>query len=251
MTAPAERPPRGARTRAYAVHAYTALGVTLAFLAAAELCRPQPEVRRVFLFLIAAVAVDATDGPMARRWQVGRYAARIGGRTIDDIVDYLTFVFVPLLTVWRMGWLPEPAALWVMPALIASLFGFANQAAKDEAGGFFLGFPSYWNVVAFYMGLWPAGYGSWVNAAILAALAVLTVLPVRFVYPNLAPRPWRMVVLAGALLWMIALLAMVPRYPEAPGWLVWSSLAYPAFYTLLSAHLAHRARLARSDAREG
>jgi phosphatidylcholine synthase len=245
MSSAEERPPRGARTRAYAVHAYTALGVTLAFLATAEICRPEPDPRLVFGLLIAAVAVDATDGPMARRWQVRRFAARIGGRTIDDIVDYLTFVFVPLLLVWRMGWLPQPSALWVMPALMASLFGFANESAKDEAGGFFLGFPSYWNVVAFYMGLWPAGYGSWVNAVILAVLAVLTVLPVRFIYPNLAPPPWRTVVLAGALLWMLALLAMLRTYPKAPGWLVWGSLGYPAFYTILSAYLAHRASLER------
>lgn len=239
---PADGPaPRGARTRAYAVHAYTAFGVAFAFLATAELCRPDPEVRRVFAYLIAAVAVDATDGPMARRWQVGRFAARIGGRTIDDIVDYLTFTFVPLVLMWRMGWLPAPGALWVVPALIASLFGFANRSAKDEARGFFLGFPSYWNVVAFYMGLFPSWYGGWVNAAVVLALALLTVLPVRFVYPNLAPRPWRLPVLAGAGLWLLALLLMLPDYPRAPGWLVFASLLYPAFYVLLSAHLSRRA----------
>jgi phosphatidylcholine synthase len=236
-----ERPPRGARTRAYAVHAYTAFGVAFAFLAAAELCGPRPDLRRVFALLIGAVVVDATDGPMARRWQVGRWAARIGGRTIDDIVDYLTFTFVPLLLIWRMGWLPAPAALWVVPALIASLFGFANEAAKDEGGGFFLGFPSYWNVVAFYMGLWRAGYGHWLNAVVVLFLALLTVLPVRFIYPNLAPRPWRAIVSLGAVGWTLALVAMLPRYPEAPGWLAWGSLLYPAFYTALSAYLARRA----------
>ena len=243
MSTPApEGTPRGARTRAYAVHAYTAFGVAFAFLAAAELCRPQPEPRRIFAYLITAVVVDATDGPMARRWQVGRFAARIGGRTIDDIVDYLTFTFVPLLMMWRMGWLPAPGALWVVPALIASLFGFANESAKDEAGGFFLGFPSYWNVVAFYMGLWPPAYGGWINALVVLALAVLTVLPVRFIYPNLAPPRWRPLVLGGAVLWMLTLAAMLPHYPDAPRWLVLVSLLYPVFYLLLSVHLARSPR---------
>jgi phosphatidylcholine synthase len=237
---PGERAPRGARTRAYAVHAYTAFGVALAFLAAAELTDPEPSVRRVFALLIAAVVIDATDGPMARRWQVGRWAARIGGRTIDDIVDYLTFTFVPLLLVWRMGWLPSPGALWVIPALVASLFGFANQSAKDETRGFFLGFPSYWNVVAFYMGLWPGLYGSWFYAGVLLTLALLTVIPVRFIYPNLAPHPWRQVVLVGAVAWTVALIVMLFRYPDAPPLLVWASLAYPLFYTLLSAYLWRR-----------
>ena len=38
--------------------------------------------------------------------------------------------------------------------------------------------------------------------------------------------------------------AMLPGYPRAPGWLLWASLVYPAFYTALSFHLA-RARPGR------
>jgi phosphatidylcholine synthase len=226
--------------RAYAVHLYTASGVAFAFLAAAETCSATPSARRVFLLLIAAVLIDATDGPLARRWEVKRWAARIDGRTIDDLVDYLTFTFVPLLLVWRMGLVPEPAAVWVVPALIASLFGFANIAAKDEAGGFFLGFPSYWNVVALYAGVWHRLYGPWVNAAVLVGLTVLTVLPVGFIYPNLAPRPWRQPIIIGAVVWLGLLLAMLWDYPAAPAWLMWVSLVYPAFYTALSLHLWRR-----------
>ena len=61
----------------------------------------------VFLALAAAVMVDATDGPLARRAEVKRWMPSIDGRTIDDIVDYLTYTFVPLLLMWRMGWLPR------------------------------------------------------------------------------------------------------------------------------------------------
>lgn len=225
------------RARAHAVHAYTASGVALAFLATAEACAAEPDPRRVFLLLAGAVLVDATDGPFARRWEVKRWAPRIDGRTIDDIVDYLTFTFVPLLLVWRMGWVPEPGAAWVVPALIASLFGFANTAAKDEGGGFFLGFPSYWNVAAFYAGLWAGPRGDWANGVLLVALALLTVMPVRFLYPNLTPRPWKTPVLAGAFAWLALMLFMLLDYPRAPAWMVWLSLAYPAFYTVLSLSL--------------
>ena len=228
------------RFRAYLVHLYTASGVAFAFLATADLCGTTPDPVRVFLLLAAAVIVDSTDGPFARRWQVKRWAARIDGRTIDDIVDYLTFTFVPLLLTWRMGWLPDPAAVWVVPALMASLLGFANTAAKDEAGGFFLGFPSYWNVVAVYAGIWHHLYGPWANAAVVVGLTVLTVLPVRFLYPNLAPPPWRLPVIAGAYLWLAMLLAMLLDYPRVPPWLMWLSLVYPAFYTALSVHLQLR-----------
>lgn len=232
----------GQRARAYAVHAYTASGVAFAFLAAAEMTRPRPDVRLVFLLFAGATLVDATDGPFARMWQVKRFAPTIDGRKIDDIVDYLTFTFLPLLLVWRMGWVPEPRAVWVVPALIASLFGFANSAAKDEEGGFFLGFPSYWNVMALYAGLAYHLHGPWINAVGLLLLALLTVLPVKFIYPNLAPRPWRLPVLAGAFAWLCVLIAMAYAFPDVPGWLILLSLVYPVFYTVLSAHLARRRR---------
>ncbi|HEX2188633.1 MAG TPA: CDP-alcohol phosphatidyltransferase family protein [Longimicrobiaceae bacterium] len=233
---------RGDRARAYAVHVYTASGVVLAFLAAAETCAPEPDPRRVFLWLALAVLLDATDGPLARRWKTKTNAPRVDGRTIDDIVDYLTFTFLPLLLVWRMGWVPEPGWPWVAPALVASLFGFANAGAKDEGGGFFLGFPSYWNVAAFYAGPLHAQLGPWPVAALLLALALLTVAPVRFVYPNLAPPPWRVPVLLGAVAWLAVLLAMLPDYPRTPGWLLWASLLYPAFYTAVSLRLDREAR---------
>jgi phosphatidylcholine synthase len=155
-------------------------------------------------------------------------------------VDYLTYTFVPLLLVWRMGWVPEPGAVWIAPALLASLFGFANTGIKDETGGFFLGFPSYWNVVAFYAGFVHRLYGADVNAVVIVLLSVATVLPIRFIYPNLAPRPWRGPVIAGALLWLGAMLWLLPDYPRAPAWAAWLSLLYPAFYVGLSFRLATR-----------
>ena len=226
------------RFRAFSVHIYTASGVALAFLAALELTRPQPDARYVFLLLFGAVFIDATDGPFARRWEVTRWAARIDGRTIDDIVDYLTFTFLPLLLMWRMEWLPQPAALYAIPALIASLFGFANRQAKDEAGGFFLGFPSYWNVVAFYAGLFGGKDAAPVTGLITLALAVLTLLPVRFLYPNLTPAPWRLPIMLGIVLWAIALLALLANYPHGSRWLALLSLSYPAFYAIVSVALS-------------
>ena len=230
----------------YAVHVYTASGVAFAFLAAAELCQTAPNAKHVFLLLICAVFVDATDGPLARHWRVKRHAPKIDGRTIDDIVDYLTFTFIPLLLIWRMDWLPHPAAVWIVPALIASLLGFANTSAKDEGAGYFLGFPSYWNIVAFYAGIWHRFFGPWPNAAMLLALALLTVLPVRFIYPNLAPHPWRSTVIIGALAWLAVLLAMLRDYPNVSLWLALFSFTYPVFYTGLSVHLLRAAKTTRS-----
>jgi phosphatidylcholine synthase len=232
----------GQKIRAYSVHLYTASGIVFAFLATAELSAPQPDPRWVFVWLTVAGLIDATDGPLARHWQVKRRAPRIAGRTIDDIVDYLTFAFIPLLLVWRMQWLPPPAALWVVLAMIASLLGFANTDAKQEEDGFFFGFPSYWNIVAFYIGVWFTYHGPIMPAVVIVLLSVLTFLPVRFLYPNLAPPPWRRALLVGGFVWVILLLAMLPGYPAVPLWVMWLSLLYPVGYTLLSLYLDWRMR---------
>lgn len=249
MSGPGDARPltAGERIRGYAVHLYTASGILLAALAAAEIFSPRPDPRMVFVLFAGATLVDASDGFLARRWEVKRTAPEIDGRAIDDIVDYITFTFLPLLLVWRMEWVPEPALPWIGPALIASLFGFANTGAKDEGGGFFRGFPSYWNVVAFYAGLLhPLASG-----VMIVALAVLTVLPVRFIYPTLAPRPWRMPLLAGAFAWLAFMLWTLRDYPRVEPQVLWLSLSYPLLYALLSWHLSRQDRRMRAGGRPG
>ncbi|HUF18981.1 MAG TPA: phosphatidylcholine synthase [Thermoanaerobaculia bacterium] len=241
-----QRGPSSARVRAWAVHAYTASGVVFALLAALEIASDVTDPRIVFLWLAVAVLVDATDGPLARRFDVKKFAPEIDGRKIDDIVDYLTFTFLPLLLVVKMEWVPQPALLFIAPPLIASLFGFANVGAKDERGGFFLGFPSYWNIVALYLGIFAYEFGVWPNAVILIVLSVLTVLPIGFIYPNLAPPRWKPLILFGAFVWLAMALAMLRTYPVTPAWLLWSSLLYPVFYTVVSVVEYRKARAGRN-----
>ena len=220
--------------KAWAVHIYTASGLLFALLAAIEMCVPDPDPRRVFLWLFIAVLIDATDGPLARRFRVKEVLPHIDGRKIDDIVDFLTFTFLPLLLIARMGWVPQPVLFFVVPPMIASVLGFANAGAKDEERGFFLGFPSYWNAVALYAGIAAERIGLWPNAIALLVLAVLTVTPVGFIYPNLAPPRWKGFILIGAFAWGAMLLAMLWQYPSPPGWLVLLSLVYPIAYTVIS-----------------
>jgi phosphatidylcholine synthase len=222
----------------------TASGVAFAFLAMAEVVGAELDPRWVFGWLTLAVVIDAADGPLARLWDVQSHAPRIVGGTIDLIVDYLTFTFIPLVLVWRMDWLPGWDGLWVTLAMVASLFGFANTSAKQADDGFFLGFPSFWNVVAYYIGLLSVEYGTtggYVSLAVLLALSVLTLVPVRFVYPNQVSMPWRAVVTVGGVCWLGLLLALLPTFPDLPAWggdwVLWATLVFPAFYFGLSGWL--------------
>lgn len=228
------------RLSAYAVHLLTASGIVPAALAMMEIARPNCDPRIVFLWLLLSTLIDAIDGPLARRFHVKHYAASIDGRTIDDLLDYLTFAFIPLLLIWRMDWLPAGFGWTVVLAMGASLFGFAHTNAKDEVNGFFRGFPSYWNAYALYAGIFSVMVSPWLTAVTLWSLTVLTVAPVWVIYPNLAPKRWKTTVMIGAVVWTITMLAMLWHYPDPPAALVTLSLVYPVFYIVLSWHLKNR-----------
>ena len=226
---------------AMGVHVFTASGIIPAAAAAIELCSEDPDPRRVFVYFLLTTLIDALDGPLARKLDVKTYAASIDGRTIDDILDYLTFAFLPLLLVYRMDWLADGLQWTFTLGCLASLLGFANVTAKDDDGGFFRGFPSYWNIYAFYAGWMHELFGPWPGTILLWALTVATVSPIWLLYPNKAPRPWKWPVLLGAAVWALALLIALPNFPENAASWFWWTLIYPAFYCVASL-LAKRQR---------
>ncbi|WP_372897779.1 phosphatidylcholine/phosphatidylserine synthase [Stieleria sp.] len=204
----------------------------------AEIVSPDCDPRIVFVYLLLTNVIDAIDGPLARRFEVKTRAPAFDGRTIDDLLDYLTFAFIPLMLIWRMDWLPQGWGWTVTLAMGSSLLGFSHRHAKDEDGGFFRGFPSYWNIFAFYAGILFVWGGGWAVAFLMWTLSVMTLSPLRFIYPNLAPRRLRRILLGGAAGWVAVMLLMLYPYPHPPGWLTLVSLVYPLFYVAASWQLA-------------
>ncbi len=219
----------------YGVHLLTTSGIIPAALAMMEIvsddCRPVV----VFAWLLLAVFIDAIDGPLARKVDVWTHAPSIDGRTIDDLLDYLTFAFIPLTLIWRMGWMPDGTGATVIAAMGASLLGFSHVRAKDDAGGFFRGFPSYWNALAVYAGVFSTTISPWLTAALVWSCTVLTVCPVWVLYPNKTAGALGKAVLIGSVVWTAAMLAMLAwDYPRSPMWLTVVSLVYPALYVFAS-----------------
>src|SRR5262249_24569532 len=138
-----------------------------------------------FLWMTYTIAVDAIDGTLARAVRVKQVIPWVDGSRLDDVVDYFTYVLVPAFFLLQMNLLPAGWALPVVALMaIGSGYGVRPTAAKT-ADHFFTGFPSYWNVVAFYLYAlcWPPA----VNAAWLIAFAVVVFVPVRYVYPSRTP----------------------------------------------------------------
>ncbi|HVL67690.1 MAG TPA: hypothetical protein VM364_10540 [Vicinamibacterales bacterium] len=224
-----------ARPFAWGVHAYTASGAVLAFLAA--LAAIDGLYRDAFLYLIAATAVDATDGMFARAAGIPAATPTFDGARLDDIVDYLTFVFVPMLILYLPGDLPAGWGVAVVAAvLLSSGYGFASLDAKTS-DYFFTGFPSYWNIVALY--LHAAGTPPLFNAVLLLALVVLVFVRIGYVYPSRTPVLRGLTNLLGAV-WAVMMLVIVWRLPQAPKALVIVSLFFPVYYTVLSLWLHAR-----------
>jgi phosphatidylcholine synthase len=165
----------------------------------------------------------------------------IDGRAIDDIVDYLNYTFLPVLMICHAGWLPEPVWVWAAFPLAASLFGFAHAGAKEQRHGFFRGFPSYWNIVAFYVAVWLHSYGQLIVLTAILSLSLLNVLPVYFVYPNRPPK-WVQLFVGGAIAWLAIVLWMVLQYPHVDQRLLYVSFIYPGIYVALSAYLDYQSR---------
>ena len=134
------------------VHALTASGAFLAYLALVAIIRG--DLRAAFLWLTATTVIDAVDGMLARLARVKERASLLDGARLDDIVDavrapahllarpYLRPIYdepeFVVRNIWRLygGWYdgdpshlkPAPAAR--LAAELASLAGGAGRLAE-------------------------------------------------------------------------------------------------------------------------
>ena len=155
----------------------------------------------------------------------------IDGARLDDIVDYLTYVFVPLAILWEQHLLTGvPGSIAVAAVLISSGLGFSNLHAKT-LDHYFTGGPSYWNLMAVYAVAWR--WPATTTAVVLTILAGLVFVPLKYVYPSRTTTLMRTTLVFGAI-WAIQMVLMIWWLPDVPAWLLWTSLAYPVYYFALS-----------------
>src|ERR1051326_4653955 len=116
------------RSSAWLVHTYTAAGAVLAFAGAWAVVHGYDRIALGSMF--AATIVDSTDGALARRADVRRVLPEIDRGRIDDIVDYLTFVFLPMLLLEASGGLYWSGLPVIAVVLLSSMYGFIAPDAK-------------------------------------------------------------------------------------------------------------------------
>ena len=234
------------RLRAIAVHLYTASGAVLALLIV--VAAYGGDVVRALWLGLAALLIDSTDGLLARRFRVSEFLPKFDGARLDDIVDYMTYVLAPVLLLWSSGYLPEGSTGVMIAALplLASSYQFCQVDAKTE-DHYFRGFPSYWNIVAFYAIVF--SLSSVAVGTILVVCSLLVFVPIRYVYPSRTVAFRKLTVTLTAL-WILAYAAILSQMPEPAPALLLFSLLYLVYYLGLSLHLSGKMLKARRLAEE-
>ncbi len=126
----------------------------------------------MFVFLGLALIVDGIDGPLARAVKVAEVLPRWSGDTLDIVVDFVTYVFVPAYAIAGSGLLPPVLAL---PAgfiiVVTGAIYFADREMKTRTISS-AAFRCCGTSRPFYLDLLQPS--EWLTAAIVALLAVLT-----------------------------------------------------------------------------
>lgn len=211
------------RIIAWAVHVLTASGVVIALLSLLAILKGNAQ--EALLWLGLALAVDGMDGPLARRFEVRRVIPNFDGAVLDLVVDYLSYVLVPAVFLYQLGFFPEPFALAATAFILAtSLYIFANVEMKTH-DNYFVGFPAIWNVVALYV--YVLDPPKMATLAITIVLGLASFSTAKFLHP-LRVREGRPITLVATAVWSISSLALILYQPERPGlafgaWLIASA----------------------------
>ena len=218
---------------------FTATGAVLAMLA--MLAAVDQKWDLMFLWLVVAFFVDGIDGPLARKYDVKKYAPQIDGVLLDMIIDYLTYVFIPAFALFKSGLLPNWTG-WIMIILItfASALYFADTRMKTKDNSF-SGFPGCWNMVVLVLFALEPNY--WLMLALVVALSITMFVPLKFVHPVRTER-WRPLTLPMALAWTFfaGWAAWVDFHPQS--WAHWG-LVVTSIY-LISAGIVQQIIPAKS-----
>ena len=212
------------QARAFTVHVFTATGAALAFLAL--ILATGGHWAAMFLCLGLALIVDGIDGPIARAFDVPKALPRWSGETLDLVVDFATYVFVPAYAISASGLLPQVLAIPAgIVVVVSGALYFADREMKTN-DNYFRGFPAVWNLAAFYLYLLEPP--EWAAVIAIAVLAGLSFAPIKFLHP-LRVRHWRLANMALLGLW--AALAFVAVIQDlSPGLYVTLPLSAIALY---------------------
>ena len=223
------------RCLGWSVHAFTASGACICLFAL--LAIHQQRFLLALWLMFATILIDAVDGMFARMIKIKEVAPEIDGELLDNIVDFFNYTLVPCFFLLVTNLLPESFRIFcVMIITFASAYQFTQVDAKTT-DHFFKGFPSYWNIAVFYLFFWQTD--SMTNLGILLVLAVLSFVPIKYIYPSRLDyltdnKLLRLLMLLMTVLWGATTAGLLWVYPETNHLLVAISVGYLLLYIGIS-----------------
>jgi phosphatidylcholine synthase len=168
-----------AKLKAILVHFFTASGVVFGFLAL--LSAINNNFPACIFWLALALLVDGFDGTLARRYKVDVFTPNIDGAVLDNIIDFFTYVIVPVFMIYNFNFLSNTFALPVsFLILLVSCFTFINKDLKTD-DYYFTGFPALWNMLVLYLYILESSQLT--NLITILFLCIMTFVPMKFVHP--------------------------------------------------------------------
>ncbi len=225
----ASRPEPVKRAAGFSVHMFTASGGAVALLALYAAI--ERDFATCFAWLGLALFIDGIDGTLARAARVTETAATIDGVVLDLVVDFLTYVLVPMVAVWRSADLmPTQVAFWIgLIVIIASALYFADTRMKTK-DNWFRGFPALWNVFALYLFVLKLPWE--INAAALLVATALMFAPIVFVHP-LRVAKLRALTITMTLLWFLLACVAIFERLETGIWVKGGFIAVALYFMAL------------------
>lgn len=223
------------RLSAWLVHLFTASGAILGLFTLLMIFRG--EYIAAFWFMAATIVIDSLDGTMARFIGVKQVVPQIDGALLDNIVDYLNYVITPAFFILVSSILPMHwELLGASVIVLASAYQFTQADAKTY-DNFFKGFPSYWNLVVFY--LFIGHLGIWANFAIIIVLAILIFVPMKYIYLTrldnvTSNRFLKVLLILATIAYAIATLGLLISYPHSNILCMIISWAFAVIYVVIS-----------------
>ncbi len=221
---------------AWGVHFFTATGALWGLLALIAIVNQ--EWQHAFLWMGVAVLVDSFDGILARKLGVTGLTPQFDGALLDNIVDFETYVVVPALFLYEAELLPTAVSLaGIALIVLTSAFQFSQSDAKTSDHTF-KGFPSYWNIVIFYLFMFD--FSLWFNFAVILFCAIFVYVPIKYIYPSRMSR-YRTPTFIMTGLWFVLVLLALLQYPDKVTNLLGYSLLYIVYYVGLSLYMMVKA----------
>lgn len=170
---------RASRNASYVLHVFTASGAVVGLLALQAVI--DGRVRDALVWLVVALLLDGLDGPIARKIDVVLHAPRLDGQMLDLVVDYVTYVVVPVVFLWNLELLPKNLEFLIGGSILllsAIWFARIDQKTSDS---WFSGFPAVWNLVVHTFIL--LGSSQLEVAIFSIILLILQMTSIKFIHP--------------------------------------------------------------------